>query len=72
MNDGQAERIGRLIGVVVVILLLVSLGVWFGWDSFLTLFGLPFIEYYRALGLTVLLAIPFGAVYLLKEDFRET
>lgn len=71
MKQGQAEAVGRLIGVVVVVILVVSLGVWFGWDSFLTLFGLPSLQWYQAVGATTLLAILFGAVYLLKEDFHE-
>lgn len=71
MKKETAESIGRLIGVVLVIIGLVSLGLWFGWDSFLTLFGLPHLGYLSALGATTLGAILFGCIYLLKEDFHE-
>jgi hypothetical protein len=65
------QEIGKRIGVVLGIFAGVYICFWFSWDSFLVLLGLPSLNWYQALGGTVLATLIFGAIYLLKEDFRE-
>jgi hypothetical protein len=70
MSEGVREVLER-IGLVLGIFAGVWVCLWFSWDSFLILLGLPSLNWYQALGATILVFLIFGAVYLLKEDFRE-